>query len=127
MLRRRELFLKVAWCSFVVAASLLLFSPAARATSPGPTDVIRQFYGELQNVMQHATTLGARGRYQKLEPIVLGSFDVPFMARLSIGPTWAKLTPEQKRRAAQAYGRYISAVYAKRFDDYSGQRFEVIG
>jgi phospholipid transport system substrate-binding protein len=127
MLRRRELFLKVAWCSFVVAASLLLFSPAARATSPGPTDVIRQFYGELQNVMQHATTLGARGRYQKLEPIVLGAFDLPFMARLSTGPSWAKLSTEQKRRVAQAYGRYTTAVYATRFDGYSGERFEFLG
>jgi phospholipid transport system substrate-binding protein len=127
MLRRRELFLKVARCSFVVAASLLLFSPAARATSPGPTDVIRQFYGELQNVMQHATTLGARGRYQKLEPIVLRMFDVPYMARLSIGPSWARLATDQKRRVAQAYGRYLTALYATRFDGYSGERFEVLG
>jgi len=49
------------------------------------------------------------------------------MARLSIGPLWARLSPEQKRRAAAAYGRYISAVYATRFDGYSGERFEVLG
>ena len=128
MLRRREhLSPKLAWCSFVLAASLLLFSPAARATSPGPTDVIRQFYVELQNVMQHATTLGARGRYQKLEPIVLRMFDVPYMARLSIGPSWARLATDQKRRVAQAYGRYLTALYATRFDGYSGERFEVLG
>jgi phospholipid transport system substrate-binding protein len=128
MLRRREHFFpKLAWCSFVVAASLTLLSPAARATSPGPTDLIRQFYAELQDVMQHATTLGARGRYQKLEPIVLRMFDVPYMARLSIGPSWSKLMPDQKRRAAQAYGRYLTALYATRFDGYSGERFEVLG
>jgi phospholipid transport system substrate-binding protein len=125
--RRQHLFPKLAWCSFVVAASLILFSPAARATSPGPTDVIRQFYAELQNVMQHASTLGARGRYQKLEPIVLHMFDVPYMARLSIGPSWSKLMPDQKRRAAQAYGRYLTALYATRFDGYSGERFEILG
>jgi len=128
MLRRREhLSPKLAWCSFALAALLMLFSPDARATSPGPTDVIRQFYAELQNVMQHATTLGARGRYQKLEPIVLRMFDVPYMARLSIGPSWARLATDQKRRAAQAYGRYLTALYATRFDGYSGERFEVLG
>jgi phospholipid transport system substrate-binding protein len=128
MLRRRELlFPKLAACSFALAASLLLFSTAAKATSPGPTDVIRQFYAELQNVMQHATTLGARGRYQKLEPIVLRMFDVPYMARLSIGPSWARLATDQKRRAAQAYGRYLTALYATRFDGYSGERFEILG
>ena len=128
MLRRREhLSAKLAWCSFALAASLMLLAPAARATSPGPTDVIRQFYVELQNVMQHATTLGARGRYQKLEPIVLRMFDVPYMARLSIGPSWARLATDQKRRAAQAYGRYLTALYATRFDGYSGERFEILG
>ena len=128
MLRRRELLLpNLARCSFALVASLLLFSPAATATSPGPIDVIRQFYVELQNVMQHAATLGARGRYQKLEPIVLRMFDVPYMARLSIGPSWAKLPVDQKRRVAQAYGRYLTALYATRFDGYSGERFEVLG
>jgi phospholipid transport system substrate-binding protein len=77
--------------------------------------------------MQHATTLGARGRYQKLEPIVLRMFDVPYMARLSIGPSWGKLAVDQKRRAAQAYGRYLTALYATRFDGYSGERFEILG
>jgi phospholipid transport system substrate-binding protein len=128
MLRRREhLSPKLAWCSFALAALLMLLAPAARATSPGPTDVIRQFYVELQNVMQHATTLGARGRYQKLEPIVLRMFDVPYMARLSIGPSWGRLAVDQKRRVAQAYGRYLTALYATRFDGYSGERFEVLG
>jgi phospholipid transport system substrate-binding protein len=128
MLRRQDhLFPRLAWCSFVLAASLLLLSPIAGATSPGPTDVIRQFYLELQNVMQHAATLGARGRYQKLEPIVLRMFDVPYMARLSIGPSWARLATDQKRRVAQAYGRYLTALYATRFDGYSGERFEVLG
>jgi len=128
MLRRRErLFSNLTRCSFALAASLLLFSPVARATSPGPIDVIRQFYVQLQEVMQHATTLGARGRYQKLEPIVLRMFDVPYMARLSIGPSWARLATDQKRRVAQAYGRYLTALYATRFDGYSGERFEVLG
>ncbi len=128
MLRRREhLFPKLVWCSFVVAASLTLLSPATRATSPGPTEVIRHFYAQLLDVMQHATTLGARGRYQQLEPIVLRMFDVPYMARLSIGPSWARLMTDQKRRVAQAYGRYVTALYATRFDGYSGERFEILG
>jgi phospholipid transport system substrate-binding protein len=128
MLHRREhLFPRLAWCSFVLAAMLLLFGPAANATSPGPTEVIRQFYAELQNVMQHAAQLGAKGRYQKLEPIVHRLFDVPYMAKLSIGPSWAKLAADQKRRAAQAYGRYVTALYTTRFDGYSGERFEVLG
>ena len=114
-------------CWFLLLGWLVFLSPAAVQAAPGPAEVVRHFYGELLDVMQHAGTMGAKGRYQKLEPVVLGTFDVPFMARLSIGPLWAKLSTEQKRRAAQAYGRYITAVYATRFDGYSGERFEVLG
>jgi len=113
--------------SWLVVAGGLLLAPAVGATSPGPTDVVRNFYAQLLDVMQHSGTLGARGRYQKLEPIVLRMFDVPYMARLSIGPSWARLSTDQKHRAAQAYGRYLTALYATRFDGYSGERFEVLG
>ncbi len=116
---------KLAVFSFVLLGWLFVLSPIAEAAA-GPTEVVRRFYGELLDAMQRAATLGAKGRYEKLEPVVLRTFDVPFMARLSIGPFWAKLTPEQKRQAAAAYGRYIAAVYATRFDGYSGEKFEVL-
>jgi phospholipid transport system substrate-binding protein len=106
---------------------LALWSSVAMPAPPSATGVVSRFYAELLATMQQAATLGAKGRYQKLEPVILSTFDVPFMARLSIGPSWIKLTPEQKRRAAAAYGRYIAAVYATRFDGYSGERFEVLG
>lgn len=128
MLRRRQSRSRTAIGLCLLWAGWLLFvSPDPAAAASGPTAVVQQFYGELLDVMQHAATLGAKGRYQKLEPIMLSTFDVPFMARLSIGPSWYSLTPEQKRRAASAYGRYITAVYATRFDGYSGEKFEVLG
>jgi phospholipid transport system substrate-binding protein len=102
-------------------------APISAQPIPGPTEVVRQFCSELLDTMQHAASLGATGRYQKLEPVLLSTFDIPFMARLSIGPLWYRATPEQKRRAAVAYGRYIGAVYATRFDAYSGERFEILG
>src|SRR5229473_3373069 len=106
---------RLAACRFLLVGWLVLLSPIPAQATPGPTEVIRHFCGQLLDVMQHATTLGARGPYQRLEPIVLGAFDLPFMARLSIGPSWASLTNDQKRRVAQAYGRYTTAVYATRF------------
>jgi phospholipid transport system substrate-binding protein len=77
--------------------------------------------------MQNADALGIKGRYEKLAPVVLATFDVPFMTRLSIGPLWAKAQPDEKQRVAKAFARYITATYANRFDDYSGEKFEVLG
>ena len=118
---------KVLCFGFLLAAWLVFPLSEAPATTGAPTDVVRNFYGVLLDIMQHAEALGPKGRYQKLEPVVRGTFDVPFMARLSIGPTWRSLTPEQKRRAVEAYTRYIAAIYANRFDDYAGEKLEVLG
>ena len=112
--------------SAVLAGSLLLL-PIAPAAAAGPSDTIRNFYGVLLDTMRQAQQLGARGRYQRLEPVIFQTFDVPYMAKLSIGPGWNALSPEQKKQAAHAYGRYIAATYASRFDGYSGERLEVLG
>jgi phospholipid transport system substrate-binding protein len=130
MLRGKPWLRKLACFGFLVVGWLVVsppIIPAEGAPTSGPTEVVRNFYGVLLDVMQHADALGPRGRYQKLEPVVRNTFDVPFMARLSIGPTWAKLTPEQKRRTVEAYTRYIAAIYASRFDAYAGEQFQVLG
>ena len=111
----------------VMLAGLLFLAPIPSAAAAAPSDVIRGFYGVLLDTMRQAQQLGARGRYQRLEPVVFQTFDVPYMAKLSIGPGWNSLTPEQKKQAAHAYGRYIAATYASRFDGYSGERLEVLG
>jgi phospholipid transport system substrate-binding protein len=113
---------------FLVAGCIVFMSPTAgSAPASSPTEVVRNFYTVLLDVMQHGTALGPKGRYQKLEPVVRGTFDVPFMARLSVGPGWSRLTPDEKRRAVQAYIRYIAAIYANRFDAYAGEQFQVLG
>jgi phospholipid transport system substrate-binding protein len=113
---------------FVAASWLVLLCPIPTDAAAGPpTDVVRNFYNVLLDLMQHGAALGPTGRYQKLEPVVRGTFDVPFMARLSVGPSWRNLTREQKRRAVQAYSRYVAAVYASRFDSYAGEQFKVLG
>jgi phospholipid transport system substrate-binding protein len=57
--------------------------------------------------------------------VVLKTFDLPTMARLSVGPFWAALTDGQRQQMTESFGRYISALYADRFDSYSGQKLEV--
>jgi phospholipid transport system substrate-binding protein len=123
---RRSVIRKSAGLGLLLAG-LLILSPMPAAAASSSTEVIRQFYGQLLDTMQRAAQLGVKGRYQKLEPVVFATFDVPYMARLSIGPAWASLTPDQKKRAVRAYGRYVAAVYATRFDGYSGERLEVLG
>src|SRR5215467_3618601 len=74
-----------------------------------------------------ARTLGQSRRFARLEPVIRKTFDVPSMVRLSVGPSWATLTEAQRQQVMEGFGRYISAIYADRFDSYSEQRLQVIG
>jgi len=107
-----------------------LFALAGTARAEGApgtaSDAVKAFDAELLEVMKNAKALGLRGRYEKLAPAVQKAFDLPFMTKLSIGPAWGRLTPEQKQRAAQAFGRYVTATYATRFDGYSGETWPVL-
>jgi phospholipid transport system substrate-binding protein len=130
MLRRRHTpMMRLAGFGFLLAGWLIVPPQiqAEAAPTSGPIEVVQNFYGVLLDLMQNGAAFGPKGRYKKLEPVVRGTFDVPFMARLSIGPAWTRLTAEQKRRAVQAYSRYIAAIYATRFDEYAGEKFQVLG
>ena len=61
-----------------------------------------------------------------LAPVVNSLFDVPSMARLAVGPAWDTLTPAQQQQLTEAFGRYVSATYADRFDSYSGEQLQVL-
>ena len=49
------------------------------------------------------------------------------MARLSVGPSWSGLSEAQRQQVTESFGRYISAIYADRFDSYAGQKLQVTG
>lgn len=102
-------------------------SSARPAAETGGADTVRSLYSTLLATMRSGPTLGARGRYARIEPIVSRVFDIPLMTRLAVGPEWAGLSATQRAQVSQAFARYIAAVYAERFDSYSGERLQVIG
>jgi phospholipid transport system substrate-binding protein len=99
-------------------------TPSFAATGSGSATV-QSLYDTLLSTMKNGRTLGESGRFVQLEPVIRRSFDVQTMARLSVGPAWASMTEAQRQQITDGFGRYISAIYADRFDNYSGQKLEV--
>jgi phospholipid transport system substrate-binding protein len=98
---------------------------AASAGSAGAT--VQNLYSSLLATMKSGAVLGGSGRYTQIAPVIRRSFDLPFMARLAFGAGWSSLTPAQQQQITESYGRYMSAVYADRFDSYHGQKLDVTG
>jgi phospholipid transport system substrate-binding protein len=107
--------------------SLGVLSSPGEAASPSGGDTVRGLYDALLSTMKAGPILGQTGRFTQLEPVILRSFDITSMARLAVGPSWASLNDAQRQQMTESFGRYISAVYADRFDSYNGQKLEVIG
>jgi phospholipid transport system substrate-binding protein len=113
------------------ARSILALGLALTVLAGGParaeeaTATVRGFYDALLSTMKEGQNLGAKGRFEKLEPVIRKSFDLPYMARMTIGPEWAKFTDAQKQEMTLAFGRYITAQYANNFDSYSGEKLNV--
>lgn len=116
----------------LAAAALMLWfgttAPAdATALGAAGADTVRSFYDALLANMRSGSALGARGRYTRIEPVVHRTFDMSFMTRLAVGPEWERLNEGQRQHVSHAFERYISAIYAERFDSYSGEELQVTG
>jgi phospholipid transport system substrate-binding protein len=110
----------------LLAAALLAVAPlAVRGQSDDPAARVNAFYGALLDTMKQAKALGPRGRYDKLFPIVAKTFDVPSMTRIASGPGWQAATAAQQAALVDAFSRMMTATYAARFDDFTGETFEV--
>jgi phospholipid transport system substrate-binding protein len=104
----------------------VLSCPVHAAPASGG-DTVQGLYDALLSTMKNGRTLGQSGRFTQLAPVIRRSFDMASMARLSVGPSWAGLTEAQRQQVTESFGRYISPIYADRFDSYDGQKLAVTG
>lgn len=111
----------------IAFAVALLIASSAQAQQGEAAKVVEAFHDALLNVMRNADGLGFEGRFQALMPTVKGSFDLRLMTRRAVSLRhWRKMDKKQRRRLIAAFTGYTVAIYADRFDGFSGQRFEVL-
>src|SRR6516162_10544396 len=104
-----------------------MLSYPVHAAPASSGDTVQSLYDALLVTMKNGRTLGQSGRFTQLEPVIRRSFDIAAMARLSVGSTWTGLNEAQRQQVTDSFARYISAIYADRFDSYAGQKLEVTG
>ena len=110
----------------LLLAALLGAASCAHAASAvsAPIDELNDRF--LQ-VMKAGKTIQFQQRYAILAPTIKRTFDLPFLMQSAVGVHWALLREEQRTALIEAFERYAISLCAAYFDDYSGQRFEVMG
>ncbi len=112
-------------CVITIAFPITLFSRAdtAAASETSPQAAVESFHHTLLDTMQNARSLGPKGRFAELEPVILRLFDMPSITRTVVGRDWERLSTEQQTKLTIAFERFEVAQFADLFDSYGGQRF----
>nr|WP_298686557.1 ABC transporter substrate-binding protein [uncultured Dongia sp.] len=113
--------------TFVTAAAI---APAGSAINPvARADQASQgaFIGSLsqQAITELTSATTDKERAAKLLPILQKYFDMPKLAKHTLGLYWKRATPEEQTAYVAVFTEYMSAVYGKRFAEYSGQSLAV--
>jgi phospholipid transport system substrate-binding protein len=107
------------------AVALAAVQPAFAAGDAKST--VESFDSSLLDVMKNAQKLGYEGRFQRFDPVITKIYDLPLMTRISVGPQWSSLTPDQQAKVTEAFKKLSIATYASRFDGYGGESFQITG
>jgi len=111
------------------ALFLLIFTSTpwiAAADESGPRPVVESFQAGLLQVMREAETLGVKGRYDRLSPLIDQAFHQRTMIRIACGPYWKTASDGDKKALVTAFKRMSTSTLATLFDDYGNQTFKVI-
>jgi phospholipid transport system substrate-binding protein len=101
--------------------------PDANAQAPAaPASVIEALNGKLLDTMRKAKALGVKGRFDALAPVLTKTYDTAGMTKTAVGAPWETMQPAQRTALVDAFTRMMVATYAKRFDGFSGETFEIL-
>jgi len=111
----------------VTAIAVMVLASPLRAEPLAPVAAIEKLHDKLISVMQQAKELGYAGRREALTPILLATFDLRRMARVTVGRHWRDMDDAQKDSLVQAFTEMTISNYASRFNGFSGEYFETMG
>src|SRR5579875_2852047 len=110
----------------LLVAAMAVTPLAAHAQAGDPAaGVIARFDATLLSTMKSGKALGFQGRYRRLEPAVKETFDLPIMIRFAVGPSWSTMSSADQAALLAAFTRFSVSTWAKNFDSYDGERFDV--
>lgn len=97
---------------------------AAGVPTQAEQAAVEAFHATLLDVMQAETYAE---RETLVAPAIETVFDLPTIARISVGRTWKGLEEAQQSAYVAALNDLVVATYASRFNNFDNQRFETEG
>jgi len=110
----------------LLLAGLVAGPVAARAAGSTAERPVSELNDSLVTVMKAGPTASFPRRYAMLAPVIESVFDLPGILRACVGPRWNALSGRDQIELLDVFRRFTIASYVANFDDYDGERFELL-
>ncbi len=122
--------LSTLWPVFLLLICLftsLLFHTSLHAQSKTePGAVVGELQSTLIEVMKKGPEILYSGRYERLEPIINNTHQIPYIARLTVGKYWGEMSDDDKDLFQSTFSKMVVSNYASRFQKYKGEYFKFV-
>lgn len=71
------------------------------------------------------SSLGQEQRKAQFRSLLRDSYDMDTIARFALGRYWRLASTQQRKEYRRLFETMVVNVYARRFEDYKGQKFEI--
>jgi phospholipid transport system substrate-binding protein len=109
-----------------VLAMLLAMPLTARAQQGDPAAPIEALDKALLDAMRAGRATPFPDRFKMLAPTIDAAFDLPEILRNSVGLRWQDMSTDQRSALEQVFRVFTIASYAANFDNFDGQRIEIL-
>jgi phospholipid transport system substrate-binding protein len=106
---------------FAVAVTLPRVAMASEVSAP-----IEQLDAGLIEIMKAGKATPFQSRCDLLAPLVVRALDLEFILEGAVGAAWTALPLDQQAALRVAFQRFSIAKYVANFEDYTGERFELL-
>ena len=124
MTNRRALLLSAAVAVSAIAVWRAAADEAVATDSPGATIALLQ--QALVAVSRDRSNATVEERYRMLEPIIVATHNLPYIAEFALRRQWGSLTEDQRQRFVAAFQRLSVTTYAARFGKVAPDAFRPI-
>ncbi|MBA4142560.1 MAG: HpnM family protein [Nitrosospira sp.] len=114
---------------FQMVGVMLLAVPGSSAEDQvraGPEQIVSEVHDALTRAMREGPTLGYKGRFELLAPVVDKTHELDFIARTALGANWAQLDAGQQRTFTDVFRKLSIGSYAGWFKSHEGEHFEIL-
>ena len=109
----------------VAAIALLIMTAAGAAADGKGADIFIQKVGQQAIDSLTGKDVDDAERQARFRKILNQTFEVPLIARFTLGRFWRRTSEEQRKEYVNLFEDFIVKAYAARFRDYSGETFTV--